>query len=202
LVQDARGGLAVLARGLPEIAPVRDWEGRAGFALTLLRAVGWLSRDDLPTRRMRNAGPTLATPDAQCLGIQRFRYAVLPYAGDCLAAGVKAWSERWRTPPLVVQGVDDGHLAGGMGLFALRGDGVHVSAIKKHEQRDTLVVRLCNLAEERREATLHFEPPVAGAWRADLLEERLCDLMMAGEHEVVMELGPHEIATLEVEFAG
>lgn len=202
LVEDARGGLAVLARGLSEIAPARDAEGCAGFALTLLRAVGWLSRDDLPTRRMRNAGPTLATPDAQCPGVRRFRYAVLPYAGDFLAAGVKAWSERWRTPPLVVQGVDDGHVAGGTGLFALRGEGVHVSAVKKHETRDTLVVRLCNLAGVRREAALRFEPPVVAAWRTDLLEERLCDLMMAGRHDVVVELGPHEIVTLEVEFAG
>ncbi|MGD0483020.1 MAG: glycosyl hydrolase-related protein [Gemmatimonadales bacterium] len=200
LVEDARGGVAVLARGLPEIAPVRDPAGHAGFALTLLRAVGWLSRDDLPTRRMRNAGPTLATPGAQCLGTQRFRYALLPYAGDLLAAGVKTWSERWRTPPLVVQGVDDGHVPGGTGLFVLRGEGVHVSAVKKHEARDTLVVRLCNLADARREAALRFGPPVAGAWRADLLEERLCALMMAGGHDVVVELGPHEIATLEVEF--
>ncbi len=202
LVEDGRGGLAVLARGLPEIAPVRDAEGRAGFALTLLRAVGWLSRDDLTTRRMRNAGPTLATPDAQCPGTRRFRYALLPYAGHFLAAGVKEWSERWRTPPLVVQGVEDGHVAGGAGLFAFSGESVHVSAIKKHEARDTLVVRLCNLADARREAALHFGPPVAGAWRDGLLEDRLCDLMMAGGHDVVVELGPHEIATLEIEFAG
>ena len=202
LVQDARGGLAVLARGLPEIAPVRDEAGGAGFAVTLLRAVGWLSRDDLPTRRMRNAGPTLATPDAQCLGERRFRYAVMPYAGDFLSAGVKGWSERWRTPPLVVQGVEDGHLPGGTGLFAMTGEAVHVSAVKRHETRDTLVVRLHNLAEARREAALRFEPPVLGAWRTDLLEERLADLMIGGEHDLVVELGPHEIATLEVEFAG
>jgi alpha-mannosidase len=151
---------------------------------------------------MRNAGPTVATPEAQCLGTQRFRYAVLPYTGDFLAAGVKSWSERWRTPPLVVQGVDDGHVDGGDGLFALRGEGVHVSAIKKHEVRDTLVVRLCNLADARREAALRFGPAVAGAWRADLLEERLCDLMTAGGHDVVVELGPHEIGTLEIEFGG
>ncbi len=201
LVEDARGGLAVLARGLPEIAPTRDASRRAGFALTLLRAVGWLSRDDLPTRRMRNAGPTLATPDAQCLGAHRFRYAVLPYTGDHVAGGVKTWSERWRTPPVVVQGVVDGHVPGGTGLFALRGEGVHVSAIKKHESRETLVVRLCNLAGARREAALRFEPDVVGAWRADLLEERLCDLMTAGR-EVVVELGPHEIATVEVELTG
>ncbi|NJD20734.1 MAG: hypothetical protein FIA95_15795, partial [Gemmatimonadetes bacterium] len=168
----------------------------------LLRAVGWLSRDDLSTRRRRNAGPTLATPEAQCLGEHRFAYAVAPFAGDFLSAGVKGWSERWRTPPLVVQGVEEGHLPGGTGLFALSGADVHVSAVKRHETRETLMVRLYNLADARREATLRFAPAVAGAWRTDLLEDRLCDLMRAGEHDVVAELGPHEISTLEFEFGG
>jgi len=201
VVEDARGGLAVLARGLPEIAPLRDAQGGAGFAVTLLRAVGWLSRDDLVTRRRRNAGPTIATPDAQCQGVQRFRYAVLPYSGGYLAANVPGWSARYRTPPLVVQGVEDGHTVGGAGLFALTGDSVRVSAVKKHETRDTLVVRLYNLADTRREATLRFEPAVFEAWRTDLLEERLCDLMVGDAHQVVVELGPHEIATVEVAFS-
>jgi len=201
LVEDAAGGLAVLARGLAEIAPLRDARGGAGFAVTLLRAVGWLSRDDLVTRRCRNAGPTIATPEAQCQGVQRFRYAVLPYAGDSLAADVPGWSARYRTPPLVVQGVEDGHVPGGSGLFALSGEGVLVSAVKRHETRDTLVVRLCNLADARREAMLRFTPTVSGAWRTDLLEERLCDLMVGDAHHVVVELGPHEIGTVEVAFS-
>jgi alpha-mannosidase len=133
--------------------------------------------------------------------VQRFRYAVLPYAGDSLAADVPGWSARYRTPPLVVQGVEDGHVPGDAGLFALTGDGVRVSAVKKHEVRDTLVVRLCNLADTRREATLHFAPAVLGAWRTDLLEERLCDLMIGDAHSLVVELGPHEIGTVEVAFA-
>jgi len=202
LVEDANGGLAVLARGLPEIAPLRDASGKAGFAVTLLRAVGWLSRDDLVTRRCRNAGPTIATPEAQCQGVQRFRYAVLPYAGDFLAADVPGWSARYRTPPLVVQGVEDGHVAGGSGLFSLTGDAVRVSAVKKHETRDTLVVRLCNLAGARREAALRFGPAVLGAWHTDLLEERLGDLMVGDAHSLVVELGPHEIGTVEVAFSG
>jgi len=200
LVEDARGGLAVLARGLPEIAPLRDARGGAGFAVTLLRAVGWLSRDDLVTRRCRNAGPTVATPEAQCQGVQQFHYAVLPFAGDFVAADVPGWSARYRTPPLVVQGVEDGHVAGGSGLFALTSDAVRVSAVKRHETRDTLVVRLYNLAGARREAALRFGPAVLGAWRTGLLEERLCDLMIGDAHQVVVELGAHEIGTVEVAF--
>jgi len=126
---------------------------------------------------------------------------VLPYAGDFLAADVPGWSARYRTPPLIVQGVEDGHVAGGSGLFALSGNGVRVSAVKKHETRDTLVVRLCNLADTRREATLHFAPAVLGAWRTDLLEERLCGLMVRDGHNLVVELGAHEIGTVEVAFS-
>jgi hypothetical protein len=63
-------------------------------------------------------------------------------------------------------------------------------------------VRLCNLADARREATLRFTPAVFEAWRTDLLEERLGGLMVGDAHEVVVELGPHEIGTVEVAFAG
>jgi alpha-mannosidase len=202
LVEDAQGGLAVLVRGLPEIAPLRDARGGAGFAVTLLRAVGWLSRDDLVTRRHRNAGPTVATPDAQCPGEQRFRYAVVPYAGGFLAADIKGASERYRTPPIVVQGVEDGHVAGGTGLFRKRGDAVRVSAVKKHEERDTLIVRLYNLTAAPATGTLAFEGAVRAAWRTGLLEEREREIQVAGGHEVAVALGPHEIATVEVELAG
>ena len=201
LLEDAHGGLAVLVRGLPEIAPVVLGAGHAGLALTLLRAVGWLSRDDLETRRRTNAGPTLATPDAQCLGEQRFRYAVLPYAGDFVSAGVKRWSERYRTPPLVVQGVEDQHLRGGASLLRRTGAATAVTAVKRHERRDTLVVRLYNLTPAPATETLVFGPRVRAAWRTDLLEERLADLPVGSGHQLQLPLGAHEIATLEVEFA-
>jgi len=78
---------------------------------------------------------------------------------------------------------------------------VRVSAVKRHETRDTLVVRLCNLTGVRQEAALRFAPAVVGAWRTDLLEERLGDLMVGDAHSLVVELGPHEIATVEVAFS-
>jgi len=202
LLEDGAGGLAVLNRGLPEIAAVRDGSGRAGLALTLLRAVGWLSRDDFPTRGCRNAGPTVATPDAQCPGERRFRYAVMPFAGDFIAADVPGWSRRWRTPPLAVQGVEDGHVSGGAGLLEVSGRGVAVSAVKRHEVRDTLVVRLVNLAPSPGAATLVLCRAVRGAWLTDLLEERAAPLAPADGARLGVALAPHEIATVEVEFAG
>jgi len=127
---------------------------------------------------------------------------VLPFAGDFLGAGVPAWSRRWRTPPVAVQGVEDGLVPGGAGLLEVTGPTVAVSAIKKHEVRDTLVVRLCNLAPAAAEAVLVTGPALRAAWCTDLLEERLAPLAPADAHRLAIPLGPHEIATIEVEFAG
>jgi alpha-mannosidase len=85
-----------------------------------------------------------------------------------------------------------------------------VSAIKRHETRETLVVRLWNLAAEPVTETLVLGKPIRGAWRASLLEERLEELAVGasggtpagapGSTELGLELGPHEIVTLEIEL--
>ncbi|HXM57585.1 MAG TPA: glycoside hydrolase family 38 C-terminal domain-containing protein, partial [Candidatus Dormibacteraeota bacterium] len=81
-VTDGERGLTVAVRGLPEFAAEPD----GTLAVTLLRAVGWLSRDDLLTR-VRGAGPQRPTPDAQMLGPVEAEYAIVPHAGGWEAAG-------------------------------------------------------------------------------------------------------------------
>ncbi len=77
---DGAHGLALLSRDLPEYETTHEAEGTVGLALTLLRCVGWLSRDDFATRR-GHAGPMLPTPAAQEPGTWRAAYAILPHAG-------------------------------------------------------------------------------------------------------------------------
>jgi len=198
-LEDGGHGLAVLNRGLPEVEGFRTDAG-AGLALTLLRCVGWLSRDDIEPERRGNAGPTIATPEAQCPGEQVFEFALRPYAGGWLEADVAGASARWRCPPLSVQGVAGSSTAG---AWLLRCDEprVRVTAVKRHETRDTLVVRLCNLDGEAVEAPLAFGREVAGAWRADLLEERDEPFVMKEPTRLELRMRPHEIATIEVDFA-
>jgi alpha-mannosidase len=201
LVSDGEHGLAVLVRGLPEVAALRADDRTIELRLTLLRAVGWLSRDDLPTRHRQNAGPTIATPDAQCLGTQRFRYAVLAFGGDALDADVKGASRRWRTPLPCVQGVLDGGAVGGEGLVSVATRRTSVSAIKAHEARETLVVRLTNLDAEPVRETLSFGLDLGAAWRVDLHEARVAPLDLTDPRTLRMTLRPHEILTVEVEPA-
>jgi 2-O-(6-phospho-alpha-D-mannosyl)-D-glycerate hydrolase len=200
LLKDGGLGFAVLNRGLPEIQASRDKDERTTLSLTLLRCVGWLSRDDFETRRCSNAGPTLYTPDAQCPGKHRFSFAVLPFTGRWLDVGVKATTERYRNPVVTKQGIAESSIPGGRGLFEKRSRRTSITAIKKHEERDTLIVRLYNLDSEPVEETLAFGLDVKAAWRVDLLEYRLETLSPTLDEEIVVTLKPHEIATVEVEF--
>src|SRR5262249_12903058 len=83
-LSDGTHGLGVLNRGLPEheglAVPGAAGTAVSAVALTLLRCVEWLSRDDLATRR-GHAGPPLHTPEAQGLGTHVFEYALVPHPG-------------------------------------------------------------------------------------------------------------------------
>ena len=198
LVQDGARGLAVLNRGLPEIAALRGDAGGVGLVLTLLRAVGWLSRDDFSSRGYRRAGPQLATPEAQCQGEQHFQYAVVPFAGDYIDARLKSLSQRYRTPVAAIQGVAD-HRIKGRSLLRKESNQTCVSAVKKHESRDTLVIRLYNLMSERVDETLTFGRLISAAWLIDLLEERFMELKSVADR-IELAFRPHEIVTIEVAF--
>ena len=198
-LEDGGRGLAVFNRGLPEVEGLSNDAG-AGIALTLLRCVGWLSRDDIEPDRRGNAGPTIATPEAQCPGAHTFDFAVMPYAGGWLDADVAGASTRWRCPPLSIQGVA-GPAAAGAWLLRCDEPRVRVTAIKRHEERDTLIVRLYNLGGEAVEAPLAFGREVAAVWSADLLEERDTPLAVDDACSLMAALGPHEISTLEIDFA-
>jgi alpha-mannosidase len=190
-------GLAILNRGLPEFAARIGESGAIGY-LTLLRCVGWLSRDDFASRRHSNAGPTLFTPEAQCGGEHRFDYAVVPYSGDLLAAMIPRESDRFRTTPTVVQGVEAGLTRGGGGLVEHEAPEVSVTAIKRHRSRETLVIRLFNRSERVVNERLRFGDEVTAAWRLSLLEEREQDLDSVRGASLPLRLEPHAIETVEV----
>ncbi len=130
------GGVLLLGKGLPEYEVQATGQGTE-IALTLIRSVGWLSRDDLSTRP-GGAGPHLATPEAQCLGTHRFEYAVALAEGLGEVELVRA-SHDFRF----------GLVAGPAGLPArmplqLEGDGFCLAALKGAEDGDGTILRVYN----------------------------------------------------------
>ena len=97
----ARGPVALLTRGLPEYE-ARPAGAGYEFCLTLLRAVGLISRPTgaISTRPL-GAGPALPTPEGQCLGRHELEYALLPGADELDATALLRASQDYRNPFLL-----------------------------------------------------------------------------------------------------
>ncbi len=203
---DDAASLAVFNRGLPEFEVLDDGQGRAIFALTLLRCVDWLSRDDFAARKKTNAGPTLFTPEAQLIGRRTFRYAVRSGTGDLFADDVKAESERYRTPPPTHQGVRAGSEPGGASLLRCDEPRVAVTALKRAFDGGALAVRLYNQDTAPVTATLALGFAAGACRKTGLLEDDLAvpreaPTLIAGGREVLVPLVGGEIATMLIEPA-
>jgi alpha-mannosidase len=144
-------GATIFSDGLGEYETLDD----GTVAVTLFRAVGELSRNDLP-ERPGHAGWPAPTPDAQEQGEFRARFALLPHGArnDASVAEIERTADDVLHPlagrtvrsatelPLATNGV------------TLDGDGLALSAIKSSESGEWLVLRCVNLTERE----------VAGSW--------------------------------------
>ena len=140
-INDGKYGLALLNQGLPEYEIIPDDNT---IALTLLRCVGWLSRWDLEYKR-GNAGPSLPTPEAQCLGENIFSYALIPHQGNWAEARILQKTKQYKTRVLTKQLKNQpGNLLDKYSFIQLEGKYLEISAIKKNEFEDKLVVRVYN----------------------------------------------------------
>lgn len=195
----ARSGAAVIARGLMEYEVVAAEDGDA-IALTLVRAVGDLSRNDLATRPSGNAGPPIATPGAQCLGAHRFEVAFQPRAAPPEAGDLvqSARSHLIRPSVVTVRRRDGTGPASRSFVAAHRPRGtVVLSALKRAEDRPGLVLRVFNPADAAAEVTVGVDG-LQAAHLVNLLEERQAPLAVE-EGRVALRLKPHEIRTIELE---
>lgn len=167
---DRRAGLAVVTRGLPECECFTDKDGGVVLAVTLLRCVEWLSRDDLTTRR-GHAGPPVHTPGAQCQGSHVFEYAVVPHSGTWVAGRMAQIAREYLSPPVCfAASVHPGGISENVSLLELANGPALITAVKKAEAEDALVVRLHNPTSDEADAILTSRVPLASAVMARLDE--------------------------------
>jgi len=193
-------GLMVSNVGLPE-AEVVQTEGTWALAMTLIRAVGWLSRDDLRTRG-GGAGPHFQTPDAQCQGEQRFTYAFAPYRDHWMSAQPHAVAAVMPIRTLSFGG-ERAVLAGNRSLphgwLDLADERLVVTAVKRAEGGDGLIVRLYNPTERAIETSLAIGLPHQGIALANMLEQPVREL---GTSPLSLPVGSGEIITLFIRIGG
>jgi alpha-mannosidase len=184
-------GVAVFSKGLPEYELTEDGE----IKLTLLRSVGWLSRPDLKTRPS-NAGPPFETPEAQCLGEFTFEYAVMPFEGTWIEGGNFVHAQQFDTP-LVAIDIQGGSALEDQPLLQVEPRELVVSALKRAERGEALILRLYNLSHQPQEGQLALPFAVTKAYEVNLLEERGEPLDVEGS-EVKFYVRGAEIKTIKV----
>ncbi len=168
-VNDGSNGLLLANRGLPEYEALPGRDG-VTLCLTLLRCVGWLSRPDL-SPRTGPAGPTIATPGAQCLGKHVFEYAVVPHAGGWEKAMAEARS--FARPLQAVVSSGSGALPPAGRLVEVKPSGLAVSAIKAAEDGSGAVVRVYNATNRAVRGGVRFGEPHGQVNVVNLNEEPL-----------------------------
>lgn len=198
-LNDGRAGFAIINDGMPEFEVVCAGDNRT-LAQTLFRAVGWLGRDDFPTRPF-SPSPMIVSPEAQCLRSMEFRYAFMAHAGgwepvmqeslrhnidvcvsrcdihggtDLRQMGIKLDDERaaqkYKPVPRGGKLPDHGF------VMDVGNESLILSAFKKAEHGASLIVRVYNPGKEPVTGVLRMLKPIQKAWLTDLSEKRLAPL--------------------------
>jgi len=184
-------GLAVLNRGLPEYEIIPD---NNTIALTLVRSVGWLSRGDLEYKK-GNAGPSFATPEAQCLGENIFSYAIIPHQGSWDDARISHKTKQYKTKVVTKQLENQpGNLSDKYSFIQLEGDHLEISAIKKHEFKDKLLIRVYNPTDKVTIGKIKLEFDVNKVYLGKLDESY--EEKLVYNNGVKIEVKPKEIKTI------
>jgi alpha-mannosidase len=192
-VSDANFGLMIANRGLPEVEVIGR-EADTEIALTLLRCVGWLSRDDMPVRE-GHAGPGFETPGAQVPGKWAFDYAIIPHRGDWRDAYPQAYAYQ-----TALRGVQSG-LHGGeipsCGKFVTHSPPEFIiSAVKETEDGEGWIVRGYNISSETIQLDLKPMRKFPRAKRVNLAEREITSLPVEDDGTISLSVSGHEIVSI------
>ena len=196
--ENGRRGLAVLSLGLTEYE-VMDRD-ESTIALTLLRTYGYLKMSGLGKEdrvvRHGNEG-------SQCLGKQSFPIALYFYDGCWEESDVLSQEMEHKVPSITVH---HGRYAGQgfsrcESFCRLDPDVLCLSAIKKSEQGDMMIVRFYNPTGRDVDASFWCRQEIRRAKLLKLSEEPIKDLLVEDKHTVRLSVTKKKIITLGIEFS-
>ena len=198
LAEEQDAGCAVIHSGLSEYEALVGRDGAGEVALTLLRAVGWLSRDDLHSRP-EGAGPALPAADGQCLGKHTFDLAVYPFSGPWWDSEVMSLARQCGMPAAVYASDSRCETAGSSLISTDRT--LVLSCLKRAEAEDSVIIRVWNPAPKQRKTEIRTaEPP--SEIREVRFDETLVAAIASNGCSIPVHFSPGEVKTLAVRFVG
>jgi alpha-mannosidase len=171
-------------------------KGNAEIAITLLRCIGWLSRDDLTTRK-GHAGPMgVATPEAQLDGRYAFDYSIIPGDGQWRASVKHAYA--FNTPlKSHTTSFHTGNLPITGSLVESSNPDFVITAIKVAEDGCGLVVRGYNYLPAPIDTTLRLFRTFKQAHLTSMGENPLSPIPMSNQGSVELHIEGYKIITLK-----
>jgi mannosylglycerate hydrolase len=174
-------------RGLQEYQVVGGVE-QDTLEVTVLRSVGWLSRDDLRTRG-GGAGPHLATPEGQCIGTYTFEFAIGYVASEDTNAKLASRAQKFRLPPRIYRGKNES--TDYQRIIEIDNELLQWSAM--YRSGNGILLRLWNPAVDCQEFNLTSSRDIVSITKVKLSGEAIaCDDTFS--------LAAKEIATYLIEF--
>jgi alpha-mannosidase/mannosylglycerate hydrolase len=200
----AQGAMALLARGLPEVEAIPE-DDQSTLALTLVRAVGWLNRNDLGARA---DGPMLAVPGAQMQRSLTASYALYGLPGADRAALMRAAQEydapvqayQYETRPerprrsflSVLTSLGRGDDSDGQGAI--------LTALKPPQRGKGWIVRLLNPHDRPVEVFLLPHTRPEHVQLLNLAEESQRYLETDGNGRITLAIEPQQLVTVRISF--
>ncbi len=186
--------LTIANRGLPEVEVLKNAAGNAEIALTLLRCVGWLSRDDFSNRK-GHAGPFIETPGAQVPGEWTFDYSII-LDPDSLPAYQHAYA--FEAPfKAFATDIHAGTVNAGGSFLQVTPQEFLVSAVKRSEDGRGWIVRGYNVSGKEIQVALQPWRTFRRVAQTNLAEELIKPLKADKEGRIALPLRGHEIVTVK-----
>ncbi|EMK5832672.1 mannosylglycerate hydrolase [Citrobacter sedlakii] len=178
-LQEGRNGLAVFTEGLREFEVTG--EEKKTFAITLLRGVGLLGKEDLLLRPGRPSGIKMPVPDSQLRGTLHCRLSLFSFSGTPFSAGVAQQARAWLTPvqcynkiPWDAMKLNKARFTvpERYSLLTMPPVGCQISALKKAEDGEALILRLFNPSDSTSsDTTVTFTRTVANCAEVMMSEQ-------------------------------
>ncbi len=185
---DGTRGITFMNKGIP----ASEIRGSKVY-LTLFRSVGILSADG-------DAGPLIPTPDA--LELDRdytFEYALQHHDGDWKQSEAYKHGQEFHHLPLAVQASSKGDLPQEFSFLELKPNNLILSALKKAEDSDKVILRFFETKGESTMAEVRLFRSIKRATAVNLLEQEEYDLKP--EHnKLSMDVKPFEIVSLKLDL--
>ncbi|MFY0760904.1 glycoside hydrolase family 38 C-terminal domain-containing protein [Metabacillus dongyingensis] len=148
-VSDDHKGISILNKGLPQYEILNG--EKPTIALTLLAGTDYMGKQELVDRPGRRSGLHVATPDSLLLGKHEMEYSILAHQGNEIKAGIGVKASEFTTPfmtvPLSVKS-ERGSLSENCTFIRVEGTEMAISAVKKCENDNSLLVRIYNTTNQ------------------------------------------------------